>query len=311
MQEPTPLVFRRPLQLFMLGCLATIAVGCAASRPSISVHESALGNVFLEQVSDKSFHAAHPIKLPETTIADVLRGVHTKEKSGLVLLLGKATKSSNLNDIRTFSEDDIAYLTPHITTALMQATPNQRVGFHVYSTPGISQQPKGNQNRGTTSGYLFADGLSLHFTLTQYRYRPGEKTAFIQKDPRPLPNTDGLRDREVTFLPEAVVRSDMYDRSSWIGKSEDRSIAIDYQLLTKVLAAPPPRPASTAQQHPAASTAAAPSQSSPVQPSPAGKSDADIQAFKEELKALQRKVDEQSAELQRLKGDQSKKTPNP
>lgn len=311
MQEPAPSVFRPSLQLFMLSCLAVIAVGCAAPRPSTSIHEAALGNVFLEHVPDKSFHAAHPIKLSETTIADILRGVHTKEKTGLVLLLGKALKSTSLNDIRTFSEDDIAYLTPHITAALAQATPNQRVGFQVYSAPEISQQPKVNQNRETTSGYLFADGLSLHFTLTQYRYRPGKKFTSIQKEPRPLPDTDGLRDREVTFLPEAAVRPDVYDRSSWIGKSEDRSLAIDYQLLTKVLTAPPPRPSSAAQQHPAAPPTTAASQPNPVQSSPAGKSDADIQAFKEELKALQKKVDEQSAELQRLKSDQSKKTPSP
>ncbi|MBX3303021.1 MAG: hypothetical protein KF693_12475 [Nitrospira sp.] len=290
----------------MLSCLAAIAVGCTASRPSISIHEAALGNVFLEHVSDKSFQAAHPIKLSETTIADILRGVHTKEKTGLVLLLGKALKSTTLNDIRTFSEDDIAYLAPHITTALAQATPHQRVGFHVYSAPEISQQPKGNHNRGTTSGYLFADGLSLHFTLTQYRYHPGKKSTSVQKEPRPLPDTDGLRDREVTFLPEAAVRPDIYDRSSWIGKSQDRSLAIDYQLLTKILTAPPPRPSSTAQQHPAAPPATAASQPNPVQ-----SSDADIRAFKEDLKALQKKVDEQSAELQRLKSDQSKKTPNP
>lgn len=311
MQEPAPSVVRRPLQFFMLSCLTVIVVGCAGPRPSTSIHEAALGKVFLEHVSDKSFQAAHPIKLSETTVADILRGVHTKEKTGFLLLLGKALKSTNLNDIRTFSEDDIAYLTPHITTALAQATPNQRVGFNVYSAPEISQQTKVNQNRETTSGYLFADGLSLHFTLTQYRYRPGKKSTSSQKEPRPLPDTDGLRDREVTFLPEAAVRPDVYDRSSWIGKSEDRSLAIDYQLLTKVLTAPPPQPSSTAQQYPAASPATAASQSHPAQSPPAGKSDADIQAFKEELKALQKKVDEQSAELQRLKSDQSKKTPNP
>jgi hypothetical protein len=310
MHEPALSVVRRVLHCFMISCLTVMVIGCAGSRFSTSIHEAAAGKVFLEQVSDKSFQAAHPIKLSETTVADILRGVHTKEKSGLLLLLGKALKSTNLNDIRTFSEDDIAYLAPHITTALAQATPNQRVGFHVYSGPAISQQPKVNQQREATAGYLFADGLSLHFTLTQYRYYQGKKSASSQKEPRPLPDTDGLRDREVTFIPEAAVRPDVYDRSSWIGKSEDRSLAIDYQLLTKVLTAPPPAP--TAQQHPATSPAAASSQStSPVQSSPPGKSDADIQAFKEELKALQKKVDEQSAELQRLKSDQSKNTPTP
>ena len=295
-------------QLFVVGCLTAITVGCAASRPATPVHEAALGKVFLEQVSNKSFQASHPIKLSETTIADILRGVHTKEKSGLLLLLGKALKSTNLNDIRTFSEDDIAYLAPHIATALAQATPNQQVGFHVYSAPEISQQPKINQNRETTSGYLFADGLSLHFALTQYRYRPGKKSASSQKEPRPLPDTDGLRDREVTFLPEAAVRPDVYDRSSWIGKSEDRSLAIDYQLLTKVLTT---QPSSTAQPHRVPSPATAASPSNAGHATPAGNGDADIQTFKEELKALQKKVDEQSAELQRLKSDQSKNTPNP
>ena len=293
-------IFR--LSLLMLGCLA---IGCAGPRPTTLIHEAPLGTVFLEDVSNNSSQAAHPIKLSETTIADILRGVHTKEKSGLLLLLGKALKSTNLNDIRTFSEDDIAFLTPHIATALAQATPNQRVGFHIYSTPQLSQAPKANQNRETTSGHLFADGLSLHFTLTHYRYYPGKKPTASQKEPRPLPDTDGLRDREATFLPEAALRPDAYDRSSWIGKSEDRSLAIDYQLLARVLA-PPSLP--VAQPVPAVA-APVPQQppSIPVQAAPGDRNEADLQAFKEELKALQKKVDEQSAELQRLKSPPPKK----
>jgi len=288
----------------MLSCLE---LGCASPRPTIPIHEAPLGTVFLENVSDSSSQAAHPIKLSETTVADILRGVHTKEKSGLLLLLGKALKSTNLNDIRTFSEDDIAFLTPHIVTALAQATPNQRVGFHIYSTPQLSQSPKVNQNRETTSGHLFADGLSLHFTLTHYRYYPGKKPTASQKEPRPLPDTDGLRDREVTFLPEAALRPDVYDRSSWIGKSEDRSLAIDYQLLARVLATPSPSAPVT---QPAPSVAApVPQQppSIPVQAAPGGKNETDLQAFKEELKALQKKVDEQSAEPQRLKNPPPRK----
>lgn len=295
----------------MLGSLILMVTGCAGSRPSIPIHEAPLGAVFLENVSDTSFQAAHPIKLSETTVADILRGVHTKEKTGLLLLLGKALKSTNLNDIRTFSEDDIAFLTPHIATALAQATPNQRVGFHLYSTPEISQSPKVNQNRETTSGYLFADGLSLHFTLTQYRYRPGKKSNASQKEPRPLPDTDGLRDREVTFLPEAAVRPDVYDRSSWIGKSEDLSLAIDYQLLARILAAPPPSAPVTQPIPATAAPVPQQPQSIPTQAPAVGKQDADLQTFKEEMKALRKKVDEQEAELQRLKNSPPRKKPTP
>jgi hypothetical protein len=207
--------FKQALPLLMLGCLSLIVVACAGSRPSQTpIHEGSVGSVFLEDVSTSSFQAAHPIKLSETTVADILRGVHTKEKAGLLLLLGKALKSTNLSDIRTFSEDDIAFLTPHIAGALAQATANQRVGFRIYSTPEFSQSPKVNPNREATSGYLFADGLSLHFTLTQYRYRPGKPSTSAQKEPRALPDTDGLRDREVTFLPESAIRPDAYNRSS-------------------------------------------------------------------------------------------------
>jgi hypothetical protein len=304
--------FKWPLSLFMWGLLCLFVSGCAGSRPADTpIHEAPLGAVFLEHVSDDSFQAAHPIKLSETTVSDILRGVHTKEKTGLLLLLGKALKSTNLNDIRTFSEDDIGFLTPHIVTALAQATPSQRVGFHIYSAPQISQSSKVNQQRETTSGYLFADGLSLHFTLTQYRYHAGKKSNAGQKEPRPLPDTDGLRDREVTFLPEAAVRPDVYDRSSLIGKSQDRSLAIDYQLLARVLATPPPT-APVAQPVPMITVPATPPpQSIPVQTPPVGKNDGELQAFKEEMKALRKKVDEQEAELQRLKNSPPKKKLTP
>ena len=301
MSDVYSLYVRRTHRLVLMSCVALAMIGCAGNRPlTTSIHDGTLGSVFLEPVSDTSYQAAHPLKLPETTVADLLRGVHTKEKSGLLLLLGKALKSTNLNDIRTFSEDDIAFLAPHITTALAQATPHQRIGFHIYSIPPISQSAKSNPLKETTSGYLFADGLSLHFTMTQYRYRPGKPSTSSQKEPRALPDTDGLRDREVTFLPEGAVRPDVYDRSSWIGKSEDKSLAIDYQFLTRILSAPQqPAPAAAVPTGQAI-------QSVPSHAAPVGKQEADMQAFKEELRALQKKLDEQSAELQRLKNTPTK-----
>ena len=280
--------------LLLVSGLSLIVAGCASSRPVVTpIHEDSLSSVFLEQMSEKSYQAAHPLTLPEATVADLLRGLHTKEKTGMLLLLGKALKSTNLNDIRVFSEDEIALLTPPLTKALAQATPHQRIGFRVSSIPPMSQFQKDSQQKETTTGYLFADGLSLHFTLTQYRHWPGKPSTSAQKEPRALPDTDGLRDREVTFLPEAAVRPDAYDRSSWIGKSQDKSVAIDYQLLTRILSAPPQ---SAPQAIPAGTTPSVPAQTVPM-----GKQEADLQAFKEELKALQRKLDEQNAELQRLK----------
>src|SRR3569832_2481929 len=98
------------LSLFMLICFGGLAIGCAGARPSTPIHEAAIGTVFLENVPDKSFQAAHPIKLSETTVADIKRKNQTKEKTNHKKQQGKTKKTTNLNDIRTFSEDDIAYL---------------------------------------------------------------------------------------------------------------------------------------------------------------------------------------------------------
>ncbi|NGZ61231.1 MAG: hypothetical protein CV081_12125, partial [Nitrospira sp. LK265] len=107
--------FKETLRFLILGSLSLLVVGCVGSRPvQTPIHQGSLGTVFLENDLDASFQASHPIKLSEMTVADILRGVHTKEKTGLLLLFGKAARSTNLNDVRTFSEADIEFLTPHI-----------------------------------------------------------------------------------------------------------------------------------------------------------------------------------------------------
>jgi hypothetical protein len=279
-----------------LGCLALLLAGCAgAPIPATTIHQDSRSAVFIETVPDKSFRAAHPIKLGEATVANVLRGVHTKGKTDLLLLIGKALRTTDLSASRAFLEDDIEILTPHITAALAQAAPNQRIGFRLSYQPVIPTTSKKNgPNVETTSGYLFADGLSLHITLTEYRYMPGKDEANIQKQPRPLPDTDGLRDREVTFIPEAAVRQDSDNESSWFSRSNDRTLIIDYQLLTKLLAMPslPQGPAVSPTGQPIPSAAA---------PSAPATSDLELRLFREELKAMQKKLAEQNAELERLK----------
>ena len=283
-----------------MGCLMMLLVGCAGTKiPVTTVHQDTRSAVFIETLSDKSFRAAHPIKVDEATVANVLRGVHTKPKTELLLLVGKALRTSDLGAARTFFEDDIELLTPHLTAALAQAAPNQRIGFRLSYPPSIpTPSRKGEPNVETTSAYLFADGLSLHVTLTQYRYNPN-KTEAMKKEPRPLPDPDGLRDREIKFIPEAAVRPDPDGESSWFSGSDDRTVSIDYQLLTKLLAMP------AEPQRPAASPAGQPVPPASVTFAPAA-SDAEMRAFREELKTMQKKLDEQNSQLERLK----KSSPN-
>lgn len=304
---PSPL--HRPIRgrHLLMGFLGFLLAGCISPQiPVTTIHQDSRSAVFIETVPDKSFRAAHPIKLDEPTLADVLRGVHTKEKTDMLLLIGKALRTTDLSDARTFHEDDVEILTPRLAAALAQAAPNQRIGFRLFHTPVVPVHTKnGGPAVETTSGHLFADGLSLHLTLTQYRYVPGKVEA-IQKQPRPLPDPDGLRDREIKFIPEAAIRQDADNESSWFSGPTDRTLVIDYQLLTKLLAMPPepPRPALSPTGRPVPSASTPPVQS--YQPAPAA-SDAELRAFREELKAMQKKLAEQNAELERLKQSSPKK----
>ncbi len=299
--SPSPLHISIRSRHLLMGFLGLLLAGCVSPKiPVTTIHQDSRSAVFIETLSDKSFRAAHPIKLDEAILADLLRGVHTKEKTDMLLLIGKAIRTTDLSDARTFFEDDIEILTPHLTAALAQATPNQRIGFRLSHTPTVPvQSKKGSPNVEITAGYLFADGLSLHFTLTQYRHVPG-KVETSKKEPRPLPDPDGLRDREIKFIPEAAIRQDADNESSWFSGPTDRTLVIDYQLLTKLLAMPPepqrPLLPQTGRPVPSASTPSVQS----YQPTPAA-SDAELRAFREELKAMQKKLSEQNAELERLK----------
>ncbi len=281
--------------VLVTGCLTFFFTGCAGMKtPVTTVYEESRGAVLLETVRDQSFQAAHPIKLDETTIANVLRGVHTKEKPGLVLLLGKALMAANYNDVRTFSEDDIAFLAPHISTALAQAAPNQRVAFRLYTTPEEQGRgAKGQDTREVTAGYLSAQGLSLNLTLTHYRYRPGK---IDKTQPHQLPDPDGLRNREVRFIPEKALRKEA-GSSSWFGESDDRTLAIDYHLLNKLLTVPSASQSTLVPSAPVGQL---------TQPSMAPPHDAELRAFREELKAMQKRLAEQEAELERLRKSSGK-----
>jgi hypothetical protein len=297
------LCFKRLHRFLSISCVILVLSSCSWKQiPVTTIHQDGRIDVFLETVSDTSFQAAHPIKLDEATVANVLRGVHTKEKTSMMLLIGKALMSTNLSEIRTFYDDDIGLLTPPITKALAQAAQNQRVGFRLYHSDFSGQAGTTGENRETTAGYLAADSLSLQITLTQYRYKPG-KAESMQKMPRPLPDPDGLRDRDVIFVPEAALRPESRSDSGWFGGSGNRTFAVDYHLLAKWLAAPP-RPGNVAPT--AGAPAAQPIQPMPTMAAPTAVNDAELQTFKEELKAMQKRLAEQDAELQELK----KSSPN-
>lgn len=307
--------------------IAVVAVAMAdcASGPQAerAVYQSPAGAVVLERVSDRAFQATHPLALDQALVSKILTGLRIQEGGGILEPLFPSTPAT----ARAFSDAEVAFLTPHITAALAQAGPRERIGFRFNSTPeiptlsqsvgaavGSSEPPLTGQIVETTRGYLYAHGRSLHLTLTEYRHRP-ERADTINMANRRMPDLTGLGRRNLTFSPDTALRPDSYKQPELFDDPDAKTVVLDYQLVAKLPAAPseparptaPPVPPSTqSSTSPVAQPAAPPSKQES-----AGKSDVDLQSLKDELKALQKKVDEQNAELQKLKQVPKKKPAAP
>ncbi|HET7437875.1 MAG TPA: hypothetical protein VFJ56_00125 [Nitrospira sp.] len=288
-------------RLFVICLLigSVVASSACSTGPEVdmTIHKSPLGAVYLERISDRSFQAAHPIRIDSNTIALVLRGVLVRSDQGVLqnLLAGKP------DALRAFSDDDVAYLAPLISDGLMRAAADQQVGFRIeqIGIPGYSERvgagvgssepPLTLRPRETTTGVIYAYGRSLYLTLTQYRYRQ-EPATTISMANRRIPDASGLVNHTVSFIPEAAKRPDSYHDA----RSTDKTLVIDYEFLASL-------PASSGAP---ASVQSAPTPTTSSQATPSGKvepaqKDSDIEALRKELQEIKRQLAEQEAERTR------------
>ena len=181
---------------------------------------------------DQSVQASHPINLEPALIARVLSGMQVQERQrSLQELLGGSSS------VPVFSEEEIQFLTPRIVKALTTASTGEAVAFQVTS-------PRQNSGRlehsiiETTTGSLYAYGLSLYVTLAQYRYAPTH-TNTDSLAHRRLPDPSNLSNRTLSFAPSLAQRSDTFNKPTG-GSSTDRFLVIDYQLLQQTAPATAP-----------------------------------------------------------------------
>jgi hypothetical protein len=280
----------------LIGSVVASSACSTGPEVDVTINESPQGAVYLERISDRSFQAAHPIRIDSNTIALVLRGVLVRSDQGVLqnLLAGKP------DALRAFSDDDVAYLAPLISDGLMRAAADQQVGFRIeqIGLPGYSERvgagvgssepPLTLRPRETTTGVIYAYGRSLYLTLTQYRYRQ-EPATTISMANRRIPDASGLVNHTVSFVPEAAKRPDSYHDA----RSTDKTLVIDYELLAKL---PPASSGSASAQ--SSTTPAPPPASASGNPEPA-KKDSDIEALRKELQEIKRQLAEQEAERAR------------
>ena len=225
------------LSLPVLTVFTLASSGCASS-PEVDtvINESSQGAVYLERISDRSFQAAHPIKLNQDTIARVLSGIQVKEDQGLLRSLARGQTAL----APVFSAEEVRFLSPLMTEALTKAASDQQVGFRLIQYgAGFSQRTGGGVGssevsdvltvKEMTRGALYAYGRSLYITLTEYRAR-SERPDTVNMANRRLPDSTGLTNRTLSFAPESAKRPD-----SFRGKqATDSTLVIDYELLSSL-----------------------------------------------------------------------------
>lgn len=281
--------------LLALFCFIFAACGTTGQTGKVLFDDSR-GTVTLQTISDQSIHANHPINLDPTLVAQVLSGMAVQDQErGLQRLFGGAAAP-----FPVFSDDEIQFLAPLLAEGLRTAAPNQRIEYRVQTSQEGSLLESSITE--TTAGSLYAYGRSLYMTLSQYRYAPARANLHANDGAYRMnrPDSSGLQSRILLFSPSSAQRSDAFNPQVG-GKSTDRFIAVDYQLLQQA----PPTAATTGQTAPQTGT-------SPMPVSPAGTSAAEAQAHNTE--ALAQEVEALRKELQSVQkqlGNQPTKPESP
>ncbi|MCX5725074.1 MAG: hypothetical protein NTX84_11310 [Nitrospirae bacterium] len=143
------------------------------------------------------------------------------------------------DSVPVFSEEEVQFLAPRIAKALTTAETGESVAFLVTS-PRHSTGRMEHALIQRTTGSLYAYGLSLYVTLSQYRYAP-DQTNTDGLAHRRLPDPSNLSTRTLLFTPSAAQRSDTFQQPAG-SPSTDRFLVIDYPLLQQT---PAPAPAAT------------------------------------------------------------------
>jgi len=300
------LMLSRSILAAMFAC--SLTTGCASVTGNI--HQSSRGSVYLEEVSDWSFEATHPISIDPITLATVFRGVQIEERKSTF----RTTSDVEPKAVRAFSDDEVEFLAPLLATALSKADPAQLVGFRLV-------QPS-SAGTASTAGILYVHGPYLYLSLTQYR------SNFFGKSGRPLPGSNGLTRRGVSFVPETALRPDSQRPPGAPIQSNLTTLVIDYASLerrpsqkpelSKIPAtAPEPIPApvqavSGLNGGPSTEAAAKDAQDADflgqkleelrVSKELASKKDVELKILKRDVTSLRHQLAEREAEIHKLKG---------
>ena len=245
-------------------------------------------------MSDRSIQANHPINLDPNLIAQLLRGIGIQEQEhGLQKLITRPSAP-----VPVFSDDQIRFLAPLLAEGLRTATADQRIEYRVNAThKGYSLESSTTE---TTAGSLYAYGRQMYVILSQYNYNQMRENMNVNDMSNRYrsrqPDSSGLQDYILLFTPSAAQRSDSFDPPAR-GKSTDRFLAVDYQLLQQAS----PALATTEQTAPRTESVATPIRESPAGTSasetPSHSTEAlaqEVETLRKQLESVQKQLDSQT-----------------
>ena len=190
--HPQQRTVSRRATLILAGIGMLVAAGCAAQAPTPpkTVYQSGLNQVRIEK-DPASTTNAHPASLSATEVGTLLRGVRIWERRNALhcLFVGQADKT------RAFRDGEIAVLAPALAKALSQASPSERVYYHLSHATEHGEEE-------TSTGWLSIQDATLHLALREAhdRHGPGPD---ISKYDRQMPNVPERSPAfDATFEPE-------------------------------------------------------------------------------------------------------------
>lgn len=274
----------------IVACSILMGLSACSTGPEldVAIYESDRGAVYLERMGDRSFQAAHPVRINTDVIASLLRGIHVRDQQGLLqeLLAGSAQER------RVFSEEDVSYFAPLISDGLTRAAPDQQIAFQVVQSADV--EPTNSRSPGTdtertfvsTRGSLYAYGRSLYVRLDHYR-RPIGSTITTAAPQRGLPDSTGLAKLTVSFSPTYAQRPDTYRSRT----SAPSTLVLDLDRLAALQILPK----STATEGPGSVTPSPSTDLREPQHSATGSAqkDSEIEELRKELQDIKRQLAEQ------------------
>jgi hypothetical protein len=142
--------------------LSLLATGCS-TLPGwygwSSIHKSAKGSVYLQEVADWSFNASHPAVIDQATLLTAVQGVVAED----VTNPSTNMPAGGSKPMRVFSDEDAEFLAPLLAQGLSQAKPEQIVGFTVSPSAGSGAEP--------AAGTIYLSQGSLYLTIAPTKSR--------------------------------------------------------------------------------------------------------------------------------------------